>query len=50
MEEVGVAEGLEGDFLARPLAGSARVRLAQHDDNLHAGVPEVGAERVAIDR
>jgi hypothetical protein len=23
------------------LAGSARVRLAQHDDNLHAGVPDL---------
>jgi hypothetical protein len=50
MEEAGVAEGLEGDLLARSLAGSARVRLAQHDDNPHAGVPEVGAERGAIDR
>src|SRR5262244_3505836 len=50
MEEASVAEGLEGHLLAWPLAGSARVRLAQHDDNLHAGVPEIGAERGAIDR
>ena len=50
MEEVDVAQGLEGDLLARPLAGSTRVRLAQHDDNPHAGVPEVRAERGAIDR
>ena len=28
MEEAGVAEGLEGDVLARSLAGSARVGLA----------------------
>src|SRR5262245_7403246 len=50
MEEASVAEGLESDLLAWPLARSARVRLAQHDDDLHAGVPEIGAERGAIDR
>ena len=49
MEEVGVAEGLKGNLLARPLAGSAGVRVAQHDDNLYAGVAEVGAERGGID-
>src|SRR5215470_8083610 len=50
VEETGVADALEGDFLARPFAGSARVRLAEHDDNVHARVPEIGPERGAIDR
>jgi len=45
VEEVGVGEGLERDFLGWALARAAWVGLAEYDDDPHAGFAEVGAER-----